>query len=131
MVNASASETVVTRGGTSDAVVRLSIKSGYHVNANPASYPYLKATKLEFSPPEGTSIANITYPPALSRKFPFAEKPLAVYEGETLLTVTVKADKAAKPGSLGLKGKLNIQACDEQVCYAPGTLDVVVPLNIK
>jgi hypothetical protein len=131
VVNASASETAVTRGSASDAVVRLSIKSGYHVNANPASYPYLKATKLEFSPPDGTSVAYITYPPALSRKFPFAEQPLAVYEGETLLTVRVKADKATKAGPLGLTGKLNIQACDEQVCYAPGTIDVTVPLNIK
>lgn len=123
--------TAIAAGRSGEAVVRLTIQSGYHVNANPPTYSYLKATELEIAPSEGVSVAFVTYPPPLDKKFPFAEKPLAVYEGQTDLKATLKADKSTKPGERSLPAKLRIQACDDQVCYPPGTLDLVIPVSIK
>ena len=60
----------------------------------------------------------------------FAEKPLDVYEGETELKVLLKAAKSSKPGNHSLAGKLRIQACDDQVCYPPGSLEVMIPVMI-
>jgi len=77
------------------------------------------------------SVAFITYPNAIDKKFPFAEKPLAVYEGDTDVKATLKADKAAKKGERSIPARLRIQACDDQVCYPPGTLEVVIPANIN
>ena len=111
--------------------MRLTIQSGYHINANPPTYPYLIATELQIAPSEGVFAGVVTYPPPISRKFPFAEKPLAVYEGETEVKATLKADKSAKQGPQSLAAKLRIQACDEQVCYPPGTLDLRIPVTIK
>lgn len=121
----------ISAGGSGEAVVRLTIQNGYHINANPPTYPYLIATVLEAPPANGVSIARVSYPKPLSRKFVFAEKPLAVYEGDTEVTATIKADKSAQPGQQPLAAKLRIQACDEAVCYAPGTLDLVIPVSIK
>ena len=121
----------ISAGGSGEAVVRLTIQNGYHINANPPAYPYLIATVLEAPAANGVSIARVSYPKALSRKFVFAEKPLAVYEGDTELKATVKADKSAQPGQQSLAAKLRIQACDEAVCYPPGTLDLVIPVSIK
>ncbi len=131
VVKAAAQPVEVAPGSSADAKVRLTIQSGYHINANPPTYPYLIATTLDISPADGISAGSVTYPKALSRKFVFAEKPLAVYEGETEVKVTLKADKSAKQGQQSLPGKLRIQACDEQVCYPPGTLDLVIPVSIK
>ena len=117
--------------GSAEAVVRVTIQSGYHINANPPTYSYLKATELEISPAEGISVGFVTYPPALTRKFPFAEKPLAVYEGATDVRATLKADKSAALGQRSFSARLRIQACDEQVCYPPGTLEFAIPVNIK
>jgi DsbC/DsbD-like thiol-disulfide interchange protein len=121
----------IPAGEKAEAVIRITIQSGYHVNANPPTYPYLKATTLEISPAEGVSVGLVTYPKALNKTFAFAEKRLAVYEGETELKATLKADKAVKPGEHSMSARLRIQACDDQVCYPPGTLDVVIPVNIK
>lgn len=121
----------ISAGGSGEAVVRLTIQNGYHINANPPTYPYLIATVLDAPPANGVSIAKVSYPKALSRKFVFAEKPLAVYEGDAELRATIKADKSAQPGQQSLAAKLRIQACDEAVCYAPGTLDLVIPVSIK
>src|SRR6266542_1400442 len=55
--------------------------------------------------PAGGSVGFFTYPKALNTKFPFAEKPLAVYEGETGLKTTLNADKGAKPGQRSISAK--------------------------
>ena len=131
VVKATPQELTLTRGESGDAVVSLKITDGYHVNANPPSYSYLKPTELELQPAAGITVEFITYPDALTKKFLFAEKPLAVYEGETTLKARLKADKAAPPGIHNLSAKLRVQACDDKVCYAPGALDLTVPVNIK
>ncbi|MDQ2977231.1 MAG: protein-disulfide reductase DsbD N-terminal domain-containing protein [Acidobacteriota bacterium] len=131
VVKATPQPLTVIAGGSGEATVRLTIQSGYHVNANPPTYSYLKATELEIAPGDGISVGQAKYPAALNKKFLFAEKPLAVYEGETDLKVTIRADKSAKPGERSLSAKLRVQACDDQVCYPPGTLNLSIPVNVK
>ena len=131
VVKVSPQEVTIAGGESGDAVVRLKITDGYHVNANPPTFSYLKATQLEITPTDGISVEFITYPDALTKKFSFSEKPLAVYEGETTLKARLKADKASKPSTHNLSAKLRVQACDDKVCYAPGAIDLVVPVKIK
>jgi Disulphide bond corrector protein DsbC len=121
----------IPAGSSGEATLRLTIQSGYHVNANPPTYPYLIATSLEIVSAEGISAGPVKYPAALTRQFPFAEKPLAVYEGETELKTTIGADKSATPGSRSLSAKLRVQACDDQVCYPPGTVNLSIPVTVK
>src|SRR5215213_10651392 len=116
VVKASPQEITLARGESGDVLVSLKIANGYHVNANPPSYSYLKATELEIQPAGGIVVELLTYPDALTKKFSFAEKPLAVYEGETTLKARLKADKTAAPGQHNLSAKFRVQACDEKVC---------------
>src|SRR5712664_395718 len=129
VVKAAPQPVELAAGSSGEVQIRLTIQNGYHINANPPTYPYLIATALEISPSDGVSLSPVTYPKPLSRKFVFAEKPLAVYEGETEVRATLKADKSAKQGQQPLPAKLRIQACDEQVCYPPGTLDLIITVT--
>jgi DsbC/DsbD-like thiol-disulfide interchange protein len=131
VVKAAAQRVEIPAGGSAEAIVRLTIQSGYHVNANPPTFSYLKATTLEISPSDGVSVAFVTYPKALDKKFAFAEKSLAVYEGDTDLKATLKSDQAAKKGERSIPARLRIQACDDQVCYPPGTLELTIPVNVN
>jgi DsbC/DsbD-like thiol-disulfide interchange protein len=131
VVKAVAQRVEIPTGGSAEATVRLTIQSGYHVNANPPTFPYLKATALEISPSDGVSVALVTYPKAVNKKFAFAEQALAVYEGDTDLKARLKADKAAKKGERSIPARLRIQACDDQVCYPPGTLELAIPVNVN
>ena len=131
VVHASPDPISIAPGNTAEVQVRLKIDSGYHVNANPPSFPYLKPTELEVSPGDGLSVTAVTYPQPLVKKFAFSEGPLAVYEGDTLIKIKVKADRAATSGSKNLSGTLRVQACDDQVCYAPGSKGVVIPVNVQ
>jgi thioredoxin:protein disulfide reductase len=131
VVKATPQETTITRGESGDVVVPIKITHGYHVNANPPTFPYLKATELELPQSNGLSVEFISYPDPLKRKFQFAEQELAVYEGDVIVRARVKADKSAQSGKRNLSAKLRVQACDDKVCYAPGVLDVTVPVNIQ
>ena len=131
VVKPSPQEATLTRGESGDLLVPIKIEHGYHVNANPPSYSYLKATELEIPPAAGISVEYITYPDPLIKQFAFAEKPLAVYEGETIIKARLKADKSVQPGRHNLSARLRVQACDDKVCYAPGVMDIEVPVNIK
>jgi hypothetical protein len=121
----------VPAGGIADAIVRVTIQSGYHINSNPPTYPYLKATELDVADTDEISLNSIFYPKPLVKKFAFADKPLHVYEGETPLTVALEAAPTAQKGQQSIPAKLRIQACDDQVCYPPGSIDVVIPVLIK
>lgn len=131
VVNAQPQGSEISAGGSGEVIVRLVIQKGYHVNANPPTFPYLKATELEIKPAEGITVGKVSYPPAIKGKFAFAEEPLAVYEGETQLKAELKADKTAQTGSHSLSAVLRIQACDDEVCYPPGKIDLQIPVTIK
>ena len=124
-------ETTITKGQSGEAVVRLRIDHGYHVNANPPSFAYLIPTELQIPPAAGITVGSITYPPALTKNFSFAEQPLAVYEGEVEVKAKLSAGASAAAGVHNLSAKLRVQACDDQVCYAPGSIDLSLPVSIK
>ena len=131
LVKATAQEVQLPASGSAKATVRITIQSGYHINANPPTYSYLKATELWVQTGNGVSVGFISYPTPITRKFSFAQEPLAVYEGETSLKVLLKADSSTAKGSRSLPAKLYVQACDYQVCYPPGTLDLSLPVTVK
>lgn len=128
---------VVTIGGTGtaisgpndgEAMVLLNIEPGYHVNANPATYPYLIATEVIPDRVEGLDVGKVIYPPAKKQKFEFAEEQLAVYEGQ----VEVKLPfKVAGKGSRTLPLKVRVQACDHEKCFPPATLNTSVAVEVK
>ncbi|HSS20646.1 MAG TPA: protein-disulfide reductase DsbD domain-containing protein [Pyrinomonadaceae bacterium] len=131
VVKVNAQPVEISAGGSADATVQLTIQAGYHVNANPPTFPYLRPTTLAVPPADGIKVGFITYPKPLNKTFPFAEKPLAIYEGETEVKVNLKSDKTAQLGQRSIPATLSIQACDDQVCYAPGKLELSIPINIK
>lgn len=131
VVKATPEELTLAKGESGYAIVRLQIKNGYHINANPPTFPYLKATELELTPANGISVDFVVYPDALTKTFSFADEPLKVYEGDTIVKVMLKAGPAAQTGKHNLSAKLRVQACDDTVCYPPGVMDLSVPVAVK
>ena len=126
-------ESVATSAGE-DAVatVVLSVTTGFHINANPATFPYLIATELEVGNGYGMVTAGKPfYPRAQTRQFKFAEEPLAVYEGAVRITLPVRTTSKATRGSITLPISVRVQACDEEKCFPPGTLNTMIPIEVR
>ena len=120
--------TAISGGNDGEALVMLNIEAGYHVNANPATYPYLIATEVTADKVEGLDTGKAIYPPAKNQKFEFADEPLAVYEGQIELRLPFKV---AGKGSRSLPLKVRVQACDDEKCFPPATLNTSVAVEVK
>lgn len=120
--------TAISGGNNGEALVMLNIEAGYHVNANPATYPYLIATEVTADKVEGLDVGKAIYPPAKKQKFQFAEEPLAVYEGQVEVRLPLKI---AGKGSRSLPLKVRIQACDHEKCFPPAILNTSVAVEVK
>jgi len=131
LVKAEAQPVELPADGSADAIVKVTVQNGYHINANPASFPYLIATEIDIPDTEDISLNYIYYPNPLVKKFSFADQPLRVYEGEIPIRVAFLATKTAAKGQRSIAGTLRIQACDDQVCYPPGSIAIAIPVLVK
>jgi hypothetical protein len=118
-------------GGSVDAMVTLSISSGFHVNANPATFSYLIPSEVTTGSIEGITASKPAYPVAVKRKFQFANEPLAVYEGEAQIKLPLRAEKNAAKGTRSLPVYVRVQACDHEQCFPPATLTTTMPVEVK
>ena len=90
-----------------------------------------KPTELELKPADGISVESVTYPDPLLQQVLLRRDATESLRRRYQLKVRLKADKKAAPVNTTFPAKLRVQACDDKVCYAPGALDVLVPVNIK
>jgi hypothetical protein len=133
----------IPEGGSADATVKLTILPGYHVNANPATFPYLIPTAVEqASDPNGlcVTVGKPSYPAASKTKFDFEEEPLAVYEGVIEIKVPLRLPKQSERGcnTYPAKGthaslpiRTTIQACDHEKCFPPAKIDATIPVEVN
>jgi hypothetical protein len=120
--------------------VTLLISPGFHVNANPATFPYLIPTEVQHTvdPDESLPImGKPIYPAPVNKTFSFAEKPLAVYEGEVGIKLPLRGPKPRQSYSQIGKGHLSfpiivkVQACDNEKCYSPARLNAAIAIEVK
>jgi len=130
VVNVSTHPVQSSPGRSSEAIVTLGITSGYHVNANPATYSYLIATEVKPGNTEGITAGTPTYPTATKQKFEFADEPLAVYEGNIEIKLPLKIN-ATTAGERVLPITVRVQACDTEKCFPPATINTRIPVAIK
>jgi Disulphide bond corrector protein DsbC len=130
------SENVVRLGGAGAGIsapgslniqIPIRIDEGYHINANPASYSYLIATEVTAKKVEGLEVGKPVYPPAVKKKFQFADQPLAVYEGNVNVTLPLTAHFT---GTKSLPISVRVQACDQEKCFPPATLHATYPITV-
>lgn len=112
-------------GTTVESSLPLQLRPGYHVNSNTPPDQYLIPLRLTWNPGV-LQPTDVTFPSAENRKYAFSEKPLSVYGGEFALVTRFKVPADAPAGPFQLTGKLRYQACNDQMCLPPKTLDVTI-----
>lgn len=120
----------IKQGAAAQVALVVDIDEGYHLNSNRPGDKNLIATSLKFDRMAGLSTTPVAYPKARMQKFEFSQKPLSVFEGKVTLKLTARALPTLPAGSHVLKGKLNVQACNNKVCLRPQTVDVAIPVEV-
>ena len=110
--------------------VRATVNAGWHVNANPPSEDYLVATEVQLELPDGLAQGAAVYPGGKRIAFGFSEEPLSVYEGSFVIEVPLQPAAELAPGTRQVPGQLRYQACNDELCLAPTSVDFTVALEI-
>src|SRR5690606_17801212 len=105
------------------------VDAGWHINAHRPRQAFLIGTTFELEPHPGFLLADARYPEPEAVKFGFFEEHLAVYEGAVPVFLSIRAAPDLSPGPYTLNGRLRVQACNDQICLAPSTLDVSIPVR--
>ena len=121
----------IAAGGNAQGTVTLAISSGFHVNANPATFPYLIPTEITPGKIDRINVGKPVYPPGSKKQFKFADEPLAVYEGEAQIKLPVRGDKNTAKGTLSLPVDVRVQACDHEQCFPPVQLKTTISIEVK
>jgi hypothetical protein len=118
------------RGETVEARLLLRLHTGYHVNSNTPNEDYLIPLRLKWEPC-ALAAGEILFPKPELRNYPFSSKPVSVFSGDFQVTVKFKADAKAPAGPGVAIGKVRYQACTENTCYRPSTLEIRLPYEIR
>ena len=93
----------------------ISVKEGWHINANVPLEDYFIPTKLTIN---DTQITDNEYPEPLVKSLKFNAKPMALYEGNIKLNAKISASNKGNDGKVG-NAILSLQACSDQICLLP------------
>ena len=134
-VNTSISSGEITPGQKLSLTFDVTPKRAMHVYA-PGKHDYqVIAVKLDAQP--WMKVAPTSYPPSeiyhfkeLDEKVETYGKPFKLVQDITILD-TAAAKKALAAGPVKVSGRLEYQACDDKVCYAPTRIPVSFALTVK
>jgi len=125
-------EAPTVRAGESVTLrVTVSIKPGYHVQANPVLNPYLIPLLLTVQATPFIRAGEPVYPQAKRMRLLGSDEDLVIYDGTFLLEQPVSVSKDSPPGETTLAGSLRYQACDDRRCLTPRTLPVALGLRVR
>ncbi|HEU4930063.1 MAG TPA: cytochrome c biogenesis protein CcdA [Candidatus Krumholzibacteria bacterium] len=121
----------VPQGGSAQLAIEIRITEPWHINANPASEEFLVPTEVAFSLPDGVTLRGIVYPAGVEKTLAFAENPLRLYEGVVYVGAVVDVADNVPLGTSNASATITYQACDNEKCLLPQTLDVPIALTIS
>jgi uncharacterized protein YyaL (SSP411 family)/cytochrome c biogenesis protein CcdA len=110
--------------------VRLEILPGWHVNSARPTLDYLIPTKLEFPDAAAAAVDDVAYPDGKLVTLQFAKEQLSVYQGATVIRVTLRPPRGSRPGSIAVPIVLTYQACNNVTCLAPEKVRFDLPITI-
>jgi hypothetical protein len=121
------SDAVEVKAGESQVVeLRFRVQDGFHINSHTPKDELLIPTVLQLNAASGMKLVEEEYPKGSTFRLPLDKtETLDVYQGEFRVSVRLVAPK----GSSTLTGLLKYQACDNEVCYPPKTLPVLVAVT--
>ncbi|MDA1195196.1 MAG: thioredoxin domain-containing protein [Planctomycetota bacterium] len=110
-------------------LVRVTVASGWHVNAAGPQRAELVATRLASAAGAAATLEDVRYPPAQRRALGGGPVDLLAGTFDIRGVLVIPAAAPQGPGHIGLV--LTFQPCDESSCQAAGALELSVPLRVE
>jgi thiol:disulfide interchange protein DsbD len=130
LVHASAEGLTLAAGDKATITVHITVEQGWHTYSNPPSLDYNIPTKVSLASGFGVTAGKPAYPAGTPLKFASDEAPTNVYGGTYDVTLPLSAAAHAVNGPHTLHGKVDFQACNDQMCLAPASVPYTVDVTV-
>lgn len=121
---------ITVRRGSTGVTQTLSVNvlPGFHVNSDKPKDEFLIPLKLTWlsGPLEAGAI---TYPKPEDIKV--GQDMLSVFTGSFVIQTEFKVREPAATGPAVMTGRLRYQACNNQMCFRPSSIDIRLPVEIE
>ncbi len=119
----------VHAGGELKIALEVELQEHFHVHSDKPLDEFLIPTRLQIEPTAGFSVGEIVYPKPILIDAGFSDEKLAVFEEKFALGARIVVDASVAPGEYTVPASLRYQACDDEKCLPPKTIQV--PLTLK
>jgi thiol:disulfide interchange protein DsbD len=108
--------------------LEVAVQAGFHVNSDKPKDEFLIPLKLTWTggPLE---IQSVSYPKPEEIKV--GKQFLTVFTGDFHIQTKFQAPANAPVGNAMMVGKLRYQACNNEMCFRPASIEVHLPLSIE
>jgi len=120
----------VHAGSSVRAAVQVKLPEGFHVQSNKPRDPSLIPTRLTFDAVPAVAVTEVVFPPPVDQHVLGYDQPLAVFEREFAIGAQFAVAKDASPGDVPVRAHLRYQACNENTCFPPKTVDVTWTVHV-
>jgi DsbC/DsbD-like thiol-disulfide interchange protein len=128
VVGVAAPEPLVAKpGGTVEQVLKVTVRDGYHVNSDKPIDEFIIPLKLTWTGP--LEVKQVIFPKA--EEINVNGQKLTVFTGSFPVRTQLSIPASAAKGKTTVTGKLRYQACSNEMCLRPTTVDIELPLTIE
>lgn len=123
---------VITRVGENKLIpVYISVKKGFHIQANKVSDEFIIPTTIEIDSSEVLSVGIQKYPKPKKFRLAGTTQNMPVYDGTFKILIECKIKESVQKGKYTVHAKLHYQACNYKTCFFPKTMTFPIEVNVK
>jgi thiol:disulfide interchange protein DsbD len=111
----------VKRGDSAKQILKAVVLPGFHVNSDKPKDEFLIPLKLTWNPGP-LDAKSISYPKP--EEMELNGQQMVVFTGTVPIETEFAVAKDSTKGPVTVTGKLKYQACNNQMCFRPSTIDV-------
>jgi thiol:disulfide interchange protein DsbD len=119
----------VQPGSAFHIAIVMGFAPGWHANANPAAEGFIPTEVILPETPDFT-FGSIVYPKGEILPIESLGGEAPVYHDEAIIGVEAKLSADAQPRQMSLPLQLRYQACSDETCLLPKTINVDTPIEI-
>lgn len=119
---------LVKAGANVEETLNLSVREGFHVNSDKPKDEYIIPIKLTWT---GAPLETrqVIYPKPAEIKV--GDQQLTVFSGSFPIKTQFHVAEGAAKGTVTVSGKLRYQACNNEMCLRPVTVDIPLTVTIE
>jgi thiol:disulfide interchange protein len=129
VVSATLNRSALPPGEESLVAVVIEIPDKLHAQSHTPSQESFIPLTVTATAPQGIKIGQPRYPPGEEKTYP-ALGLLNVYEGRVIVHLPVSVADDAPGGAVAIEGSVNLQLCDDSICYRPQSVPFTLATTI-